>query len=99
MQDIRALRPPLGFPADHLGDLGLVEVRGLAGLRKDLAAFPQDHERDRVRLLVPRGELGPEGGLEGQGPQPPPRADIAARSWLRTSSFSVASTSFASLGW
>src|SRR3989454_666173 len=27
------------------------------------------------------------------------RADIAARSWLRTSSFSVASTSFASLGW
>src|SRR5438093_2990599 len=73
MQDVRTFRPPLGFPADHLGDLGLVEVRRLAGLREDLAAFPQDHERDRVRLLVPRGELGPERGLEGQGPQPPPQ--------------------------
>src|SRR2546427_2449167 len=72
MQDVRTFRPPFGFPADHLGDLGLVEVRGLAGLREDLAAFPQDDERERVRLLVARGELGPERGLEGESPQPPP---------------------------
>ena len=72
MQDVRAFRPPFGFPSDHLGDLGLVEVRRLAGLRERLAAFPQDHEGERVRLLVTRGELGPERRLEGEGSQPPP---------------------------
>src|SRR5205823_4251946 len=49
MQDVRAFRPPLGFPSDHLRDLGLVEVRRLAGLRERLAALSQDHEGERGR--------------------------------------------------
>src|SRR5437899_744897 len=59
MQDIRALRPPLGFPADHLGDLGLVEVRGLAGLGQALVGVAQHrlHDDLATALELPAEQL------------------------------------------